>query len=142
MCIRDRSLKVRAATIATIARTAMAMRSATLFADRMEFIGLGPRMLLVGGEEQLFYVLPIHQVLEKCLEIIGPSVAIIDVIGVFPHIAAQNRCSTMNQRIFTVRGFGDAELSVFHRQPAPARSELGRAGRGEIGFHLLDAAEI
>src|SRR5665647_3811884 len=124
MCIRDRSLKVRAATIATIARTAMAMRSATLFADRMECIGIGPRMLLVGGEEQLFYVFPIHQVLEKSLEIIGPSVAIVDVIGVFPHIAAQNRRAAVHQRIFTVRGFGDACL--LYTSPSPRDGLLSR----------------
>ena len=80
--------------------------------------------------------------IEKGFEIIGPAVAIVDVVGVLPHIAAQDRRAAMHQRIFAVRRLGDDELAVLHRDPAPAGAELGDAGLGEIFLHLVEAAEV
>src|SRR5262245_2920847 len=76
------------------------------------------------------------------LQIIRTAVAIIDVVGVLPDVAAEDRRRAMDQRAFAVGGLGDFELAVLDRQPAPAGAELTDAGGGEIGLELFEAAEI
>src|SRR6185312_10083026 len=95
-----------------------------------------------GFPEQLFDVLPVHEVFQERLQIVGPAVAIVDVVGVLPDVAAEDRGGAVHQRILAVRRLGDFELAVLHLEPAPAGAELGSAGRGEIGLELLEPAEV
>src|SRR6185503_6960586 len=99
-------------------------------------------MLLGRRREHFFDMLPVHQVIKKSLEIVGPTIAIVDVIGVLPHIAAENGGAAMYQRVLAVRRFHDGKLAVFHRDPAPAGAELSDAGLREVRLHFFDAAEI
>src|SRR5450631_4504160 len=92
--------------------------------------------------EQLVDIFPVHQMLDKRLEIIRTAVAIIDVVGMLPDVAAEDRRAAMHQRAFAVGGLGDFELAVLHREPAPAGAELADAGGGEIGLEFLEATEI
>src|ERR1019366_9813936 len=127
----------------TTARIAMAMRSAMVFADRMSFmIAENPKPSLGRGYEHFLDVFPIHQVIEEGFDVIGPSVAIVDVIGVFPNIAAENRRSAMNERVLAVRSLSDGQFAVLYHEPSPAGSELGHTGLREIFLHLGDAAEV
>src|ERR1700737_3140590 len=80
--------------------------------------------------------------IDKRLEIIRAAVAIIDVIGMLPDVAAEDRRGAMHQRALTVRGLGDFKLAVLDLQPAPAGAELADAGGGEIGLELLQPAEV
>src|SRR5665647_2563759 len=127
---------------ATVTRTRMArisagtatLRPAKFSADRMPGIREYPKMLLGRGGEQGLDVFPVHQMIEEGLHVIGTAIAIVDVIGMFPHIAAEHRRRTMHQRIFAVRRLGDDQLAVLHREPGPARAELGDAGLAKSVF--------
>src|ERR1700704_1975876 len=92
--------------------------------------------------EQLVDVFPVDQVIAERLQIVGTAVAVVDVVGVLPDVAAENRRRAMDQRALAVRGLGDFELAVLDRQPAPAGAELTDAGGGEIGLELVETGEI
>src|SRR4051794_29481118 len=47
-------------------------------------------------------VLPVHEVVEERLEVVRPAVAVVDVIGVFPHVAAQHRFGAMDEGVLAV----------------------------------------
>src|ERR1700752_1099573 len=102
--------------------------------------GLLRRLLLAmtgqrsGLGEQLIDIVPVHEILDERLEIIGSAVAIIDVVGVLPDIEAEDRGCTMHQRALPIRRLGYLELAALDRAPAPARAELADAGGDEIGF--------
>ncbi len=91
---------------------------------------------------QLGDVVPVHQVLDERLEIVRAAVAVIDVVGVLPHIDAEDRGSAGDQRALAVRALGDDQLAVLHRQPGPAGAELGDAGLDEIFLELLHRADV
>src|SRR6476659_5532591 len=74
--------------------------------------------------EQLVDVIPVHEVFQERLEIVRAAVAVVDVVGVLPDVAAENRRGAMHQRILTVRRLGDFELAALDLQPAPAGAEL------------------
>src|SRR5262245_20778648 len=100
------------------------------------------RALLRRRTVQFADVVPVDQILPERLEIVGPPVAVIDVIGMLPDVAAENRRCALDQRAFSVGGLVDDELAVLHRDPAPARAELGDARLDEIFLGLGGAAEI
>src|SRR3954462_13340615 len=89
-----------------------------------------------------FNVLPVDQAVPESLEILRARVAIVDVVGVLPHVAAEDRGGALYQRALAVRGLVDHELATLHGDPAPTRTELADAGGDEIGLRLGDAAEI
>src|ERR1700759_5843862 len=97
---------------------------------------------LSGLFEQLLDVFPVHQMIDERLQIVRTAVAIIDVVGVLPDVAAEDRRGAMNQRALAVRGLGDLQLAVLDRQPAPAGAELSDAGGGEIGLEFFQTAEV
>src|SRR5271154_6832626 len=80
--------------------------------------------------------------LDERLQIIRTAVAIVDVVGVLPDVAAQDRGRAVHQRIFAVGGFRDFELAVLDLDPAPAGAELTDAGGGEIGLELFETTEV
>src|SRR3954452_24080323 len=84
--------------------------------------------------EQGLDVFPVDEVFHERLEIVGTAVAVVDVIGVLPDVAAQDRGGTVHQRIIAVRGLGDLELAVLDLEPAPAGAELANASRLEVGL--------
>src|SRR5215208_8104511 len=92
--------------------------------------------------KHLLDMLPIDEIVDEGLEILLPPIAIIDVIGMLPHIAAEDRIGALHQRVFPIGCLGNAELAVLCRDPAPARAELRHAGLHEIIAHLVIAAEI
>src|ERR1700739_3684917 len=80
--------------------------------------------------------------IDKRLQIVRAAVAVIDVVGVLPYVATEDRGCAVHQRILSVGGLRDFELAVLDLQPAPAGAELPDTGGGEIGLELLQAAEI
>src|SRR5437867_9467067 len=92
--------------------------------------------------EQLVDIVPVDQMIAERLQIVGTAVAVVDVVGVLPDVAAEDRRGAVDQRALAVRGLGDFELAVLDRQPAPAGAELADAGGGEIGLELLEPAEV
>src|SRR5258708_11570297 len=76
------------------------------------------------------------------LQIIRTAVAVVDVVGVLPNVAAEDRRCAVAQRALAVCGLGDFELATLDLQPAPAGAELADAGGGEIGLELVEPAEV
>src|SRR3954469_12975239 len=87
-------------------------------------------------------VLPVDEIFEERLEVVRAAVAVVDVIGVLPDVAAEDRLGAVHQRVLAVRRLHDRELAVLDGDPAPARSELRRARLDEVLLHLVDAAEV
>ena len=69
-------------------------------------------------------------------EIIGPAVAVIDVVRVLPDVAAQDRLAAVHEGAFAVRGLRDHDLAVLDREPAPARPKLRDTGLDEVLLQL------
>src|SRR5712671_2062501 len=62
--------------------------------------------------EQLVDILPVDEMIDERLQIIRTAVAIVDVVGVLPDVAAENRDGAVHQRVFAIRRLGDFELAV------------------------------
>src|SRR4029078_1171540 len=93
--------------------------------------------------ERLVDLFPIDQVVPERLEILRTGIAVVDVIGVLPHIAAKDRRETFDQRALAVRRLLDRQFVFLagKSNPAPARAELPDAGRNEVALRLGDASE-
>src|ERR1700679_640874 len=64
-------------------------------------------------------VVPIDQMIEERFQIIRPPIAIVDVVGMLPYVAAEDRLAAMYQRIFAVWRFRHGNLAVLDGEPAP-----------------------
>src|ERR1700730_4327154 len=92
--------------------------------------------------EKLRDVFPIDEVIEERLEVVGTSVAVVDVVGVLPNVATEDRLGAIYQRLFAIRGLGHDDLAVLDGEPSPARAELGDACLDEVLLHFGDRAKI
>src|ERR1700691_2056094 len=86
-------------------------------------------------------IVPIDEIIDKGLEIIGTAVAVVDVIGMFPNIDAEDGDRIMDDRVFAVGRFQDFDLAVLHDKPRPAGAELSDAGLNELLFRLVERTE-
>src|SRR5690606_20807775 len=106
----------------------------------------GVFLILIGKASglfiQLFDEFPVDEIVDEGFEVFWTQVAIIDIVGVFPHVDAEDRRCAVNERVFAVRGLGDFELAVLDREPGPARTELADTGSDEIFTELVVAAKI
>src|ERR1700722_9461880 len=75
------------------------------------------------------------------LEIVGPAIAIVYVIGVLPHVDAEDRLRAVDKRVFAIRRLHHLNLAVLDCEPRPARAELRDAALDEVLFGLVDRAE-
>ena len=109
----------------------------------MKKAGLSPAFLWAlcsGGRFRVEFgdVVPVHD-LPPGVEVVGALVLVVEVVGVFPHVAAEDGRALdgggVHQRVVLVRGAGDGEFAVFtDDQPGPAGAELFDAGVFEGGF--------
>src|SRR5262249_14889929 len=112
---------------ATASNTAMAKRSAAASSAR----GAPPRrrsfssripvyarrkwresLLLACVFVHLGDVVPVDEVLPERLQVVGPPVAIIDVIGMLPHVATEDRLAPVHQRVLAVGCLHHDDLAV------------------------------
>src|SRR5260370_39148710 len=84
-----------------------------------------------GVLEHLGDVLPVDQMIQERLEVIWPPIAVVDIVGVLPHIAAEDRLGAVHEGIFPGRRPHDDELAALQGQPTPARAQLADAGPAE-----------
>src|SRR5690554_3642569 len=82
------------------------------------------RKLLAEPRRDLF---PIHQIVEERLDVVGAAVAIVDVVGMLPDVAAEQRLLVEAQRVHAVRRVGALQLAALFDEPAPAAAELADA---------------
>src|SRR5580658_7507460 len=85
---------------------------------------------------------PIHEVVEKRLDEVGAAVLVIEIIGVLPDVAGEERGLTERERRHGVRRLRDLELVLVDHQPSPAAAELADRGLLELIFEFGEAAEI
>src|SRR5271166_5478188 len=74
-------------------------------------------------------------------EVVWSAVAVVDVIGMLPHVDAEDRLAAMDERVLAVRRLGDLDLAVLEAEPAPAGAELRNAGLDEVFLGLVDRPE-
>lgn len=53
-------------------------------------------------------------------DVFGPSVAIVDVVGVLPYVESQQGLVALSERVACVGGVEDAEFFVLADEPGPA----------------------
>src|SRR5215207_322619 len=92
--------------------------------------------------KHLLDVLPVHEVFDERLEVVGPAVAVVDVVGVLPDIDAEDRLGAVDERVLAVRRLHDREPAILDGKPGPARAELRDARLNKVLLELLDAAEF
>src|SRR6516165_7176680 len=72
------------------------------------------RRRLMGGSRlvHLLDVFPVHQMIEERFDVIRPAVAVVDVVGMLPHVATQNRFGPVHERVLAVGGLHHGDLAV------------------------------
>ncbi len=98
-------------------------------------------MLLNGSGEVLFGEGPIGKAVQEGLNELRTGIAVVDVVGVFPDIDAEQGFVCGSQRGAGSAGIDDVHraVSLFH-QPGPARTKVADS-RGLKGFlELVKAA--
>src|SRR5271163_2574891 len=79
---------------------------------------------------------------EKSLDEIGAPILVVEIVGVLPDIAGQERRLATGDRVDRVRGLDHFELAGIENQPGPAAAELRGRGFFERGSEFIEAAEI
>src|SRR5690606_32009806 len=93
------------------------------------------------GSEVLRHEVPVHQVPER-LDILRTGVAVVDVVGMLPHVTGQQRSVTGGDRIAGADGAYQAQraVSLLH-QPAPAGTEGADGNLAELFLECVEGAE-
>src|SRR3546814_9673207 len=82
-----------------------------------------------GLGQQLGHTLPVHHVLDEGFHVVRPTVAVDDVVGMLPHVAAEQRRLAEGDPVHAVRRLADLQLADrADRLPAPAQAAPGDAG--------------
>ena len=101
------------------------------------FLGRG---LLV----HLSHIFPVHQIIDKRFQIFRTRIAIVDVVGVLPHVAGQQRglaCLGDRRAGIGRRHALEAAVRVLH-EPAPAAAEGGHRRLRELLLERVERAEV
>src|SRR5437764_5784622 len=86
--------------------------------------------------------IPVHEMVEKGLDEIGPPVLVIEIVGVLPDIAGQEGRLPERDRVDPVQGVRDLEFTLVGDEPGPAAAELIDRGLLELLLELVHVAEI
>lgn len=85
---------------------------------------------------------PIYEV-PKFLDVFGPAVPVVDVVGMFPDVAGEERDVRRGKRRRRVRSGNDREGAVrFFYEPRPTRAEGLECGFGKFRFEGLERSKI
>src|SRR5688500_13766615 len=75
----------------------------------------------------LIHLRPIHHVPPRS-DVIGTTVLVLQVVGVLPDVASENRVLPFHQRIVLIRRAGDRQLAAVVDQPHPPAAEPAGSG--------------
>src|SRR5579883_1779077 len=78
---------------------------------------------------------------EEGLDEIGPAVLEVEIIGMLPDIAGQERRLALRERVDRGRRLRDLERAALEDEPSPAAAELRRGGLLELLLEFVEAAE-
>src|SRR5690606_6158010 len=96
---------------------------------------------LASGSEVAGHEVPVDQVPER-LDVLRASVAVVNVVGVFPDVAGQQRGVTAGHRVACANGAGQGQGAVrLLHQPAPAGTEGADGNLAELFLELVEGAE-
>src|SRR5215472_13561405 len=107
----------------TASSAARSGASAVAGAEAVTDFGFGLRRKTLAGRrerEHLLDVSPVDEMVEPSFEIFRPFVAVVDVIGVLPHVDAKDRPAALDKRVLTVWRLGHLELAILDGKPRPA----------------------
>ncbi len=62
---------------------------------------------------------------QKCGDVIGAAVLIVEVISMFPHINADDRGQTVRERAVLIGGGDNSEAAALLDEPSPTGAEAG-----------------
>src|SRR4051794_2117699 len=86
--------------------------------------------------ESLRDLSPVHRVPPR-LEVIRPAVLVLEVVGVLPHVVAEERRGlAVHEWVVLVRRARDGQLAALVHQPHPPRPEAADAGGVELLLEL------
>src|SRR4051794_20990608 len=84
---------------------------------------------------------PVDQLIEEGGHVLGPTVLVVDVVGVLPNVDGEDRAHPVDQRILAIGSLHHFELVSLYREPSPTRPELSHARRLELLLERLERAE-
>ena len=84
---------------------------------------------------------PVGELFDEDFQEVRAAVLEVEIIGVLPHIADEQRCFAIRQRRFSVRRFDDFQLALIGNQPDPSRAKLTDAGGDKLFLEFIKAAE-
>lgn len=100
-----------------------------------------PRSFGLAGEV-LSDELPVDQVPER-FHVFRARVAVVDVIGVFPHVAGQQRLLVAGAGASSVAGAGQGQAAVgFFHQPSPTGTKGADGALGEFFLERSERTEL
>ena len=77
------------------------------------------------------------------LHMVGATIEIVDVVGMFPHVDAQQRRLIIAQRIAGIALFANDQTAILLlSQPCPSRAKERESGLCELLFKGVEAAKI
>ena len=76
-------------------------------------------------------------------DVVGAAVLVVQVVGVLPHVDAEDRVEALHRRAVLVGQAHHLELpGVVGREPGPAGAELAGGGFGEGVLEIVERAEV
>ena len=84
---------------------------------------------------------PVDQAREV-LEVGGSGVAVVNVVGVLPDIHSQEGLVAVGQRVSSIGGIEDGDLSTLFSKPGPARPEVGQRLCREVLDKVINAPPL
>src|SRR3569833_3845725 len=90
--------------------------------------------------EPLGDLVPIHEIPPR-RDVVRTLVLILQIVGVLPHVEAEDGVLAFHERIVLVRRARDGELAAVVDQPSPAGPETTGRGRRALLFKLCEIAE-
>src|SRR5947209_6198334 len=90
--------------------------------------------------EAFSHLWPVHDV-PPGVDVVGPAVLVLEVVGVLPDVDAKQRGLTVADRIVLVRGGDHGERRAVVHEPGPARAELVHARILELRLELIVGPE-
>jgi hypothetical protein len=94
--------------------------------NRIHFATTGHGRILrnasASGFESARDHIPIDDVVQDCLNMVGAAILVIEIIGVLPYVDADQRGQVLRQGTVAAGGRDDGELVAVLREPPPTRT--------------------